>query len=369
MDTMPWNYWTEDGKAKPETTEILTALESVLKRNPNHPGACHYFIHAVEASPNPECGLAAAHRLRNLVSARGTWCICPATFTCAWDNTTKRRFATNARWPRTKPISSVRTPRGCIRRCIILTIFISSRTARAWKGAVPRQLRAGRKLAAKITKMEIEHMPMAQWLKATPYFVLARFGHWDQLLHEPKPDADWLYVNAMWHFVRGMAFIRTDKLADAEREFAKLEKIAGDEKLKSLEMPDFPGATLVGVAAKLLSAELAVQRGETDAHLRGLQEAVAAQDKLPYMEPPFWYFPIRHSKRRARSGRPLRRGGKGLSPGPQAPPGEWLVAIRIASMSAGSGKNTRRGELREEIPRSLEARRPDADEFVLLELI
>src|SRR5271155_4198455 len=71
MDTMPWSYWTEDGKPKPNTEEVLAALESVMKRKPDHPGACHYYIHAVEASPNPERGLAAAHRLRNLVPGAG----------------------------------------------------------------------------------------------------------------------------------------------------------------------------------------------------------------------------------------------------------------------------------------------------------
>src|SRR5262245_20936076 len=71
MDTMPWSYWTEEGKPKPATEEVLAALESVLRRQPDHLGACHYYIHAVEASPNPERGLAAAHRLRDLVPGAG----------------------------------------------------------------------------------------------------------------------------------------------------------------------------------------------------------------------------------------------------------------------------------------------------------
>src|SRR5437763_2611101 len=71
MDTMPWNYWAEDGKPKPETAEALAALEGVLAKHPNHVGACHYYIHAVEASPHPERGLAAAHRLRDLVPGAG----------------------------------------------------------------------------------------------------------------------------------------------------------------------------------------------------------------------------------------------------------------------------------------------------------
>src|SRR5205085_4484219 len=71
MDTMPWNYWLPDGQPKPETAEVIATLEDVLKRNPDHPGANHYYIHAVEASPHPERGLAPAHRLRHLVPGAG----------------------------------------------------------------------------------------------------------------------------------------------------------------------------------------------------------------------------------------------------------------------------------------------------------
>jgi tetratricopeptide (TPR) repeat protein len=113
------------------------------------------------------------------------------------------------------------------------------------------------------------------------------------VLREPQPESGALFETAMGHYARGLAFTRKRQPVEAEAEAARLAKVAPDKALAALETPEFPGASVVRLARAILTAELAGLRGETEPRLRGLEEAVRLQDKLPYMEPPFWYFPIR----------------------------------------------------------------------------
>jgi tetratricopeptide (TPR) repeat protein len=293
MDTMPWNYWTEEGKPKPETEEILATLESVLRRQPDHFGACHYYIHAVEASPNPELGLAAAHRLAGLVPGAGHLVHMPSHIYLRLGNyheasrCNERAIAVDEGYIARYRVKGMYPAMYFTHNIQFLAYSTSMEGRRA------DSVQAARKATAGITKMDIEHMPMTQWVKATPLYTLLRFGLWDEVLREPEPDPGWLYVSAMWHYARGTAFGRKNQLPEAEREATALDKIAQDKALEALELPNFPGASLVRIARTVLAAELAGLRGNQDARCAGLEEAVRLQDKLPYMEPPFWYMPIR----------------------------------------------------------------------------
>ncbi len=136
-------------------------------------------------------------------------------------------------------------------------------------------------------------MPRTQWVKATPLTALVRVGRWEEVLAEPKPDAEWLYVTAIWHYARGLALLRLGRASEATREANALDKIIQDPAIEKLELPNFPGASLMRLARVVLAAEVAGAAGDADARRRGLEEAVALQDKVPYMEPAFWYFPTR----------------------------------------------------------------------------
>jgi tetratricopeptide (TPR) repeat protein len=293
MDTMPWAYWTEDGKPKPETEEILIALESVLKRNPDHLGACHYYIHAVESSPNPEKGLPAAQRLRDLAPAAGHLVHMPSHIYLRLGQyhdaslCNERAVAVDEEYARKYQVKSMYTAMYLTHNIHFLSYSTSMEGRRA------DSLRAARKAADAITRKDIEAMPMTQWIESWPLVMLVRFGEWDQILREPKPDDDWLFVNAMWHYARGIAFVRRRNLADADKAASALNEIANGKDIEKLELPDFPGPAATRTAQAVLNAELAGLRGNVDARLAGLAEAVKLQDKLPYMEPPFWYFSIR----------------------------------------------------------------------------
>lgn len=293
MDTMPWSYWTEDGQPKPETVEVLAALERVLQAAPNHPGACHYYVHAVEASPHPEKGLAAAHRLRDLVPGAGHLVHMPSHIYLRVGQY-HEASACNER--------AVAADEAYIAKHNVKTLyagmyyshnlhFLSYSTA--LEGRSADSIRAARKADGVVPDEAAMHMPEGQWVKAAPVLALARFGQWGEVLREPEPACDLAFTTAMWHHARGLALARAGKLDDAAREAAALEKLADGKEVAALETPHFPGASIVRLARAVLAAELAGARGERDTMLRGLEAAVGAQDKLPYMEPPYWYFPLR----------------------------------------------------------------------------
>jgi tetratricopeptide (TPR) repeat protein len=290
MDTMPWKYWTPDGKPKPATEEVLAALESVLQRQPDHLGACHYYIHAVEASPNPERGLAAAHRLRDLVPGAGHLVHMPSHIYLRLGNyheaslCNERAIAVDEAYITRYQVKGMYPAMYFTHNIHFLSYSTSM------EGRSADSIQAARKAASALTKKDIEHVPMTQWIKAAPLLALVRFGHWDEILREPRPDSDWLYVTAMWHYARGMAFVRTRQLAEAEHEAAALTKLAQGKGIDALELADFPGASLTRIARVVLAAEVA---GKEQARLSGLEEAVRLQDKISYMEPPFWYFSTR----------------------------------------------------------------------------
>jgi tetratricopeptide (TPR) repeat protein len=293
MDTMPWSYWTEEGKPKPATEEVLATLESVLKRQPDHPGANHYYIHAVEASPNPERGLAAAHRLRDLIPGAGHLVHMPShIYLRVGDYHEASRCNERAIAADEAYITrhGVKGPYSTM--YYTHNIHFLSYSA-GLEGRSADAIREGRRAAARLTPHDLEHMPMLHGVVATPLLALARFGCWDEVLRAEQPGCEAPYETAIWHYARGLAFVRKRQLAEAEGEAAGLEKAAQDKALEALEMPDFPGASLVRLARTVLTAEIAGLRGEPEARLRGLEEAVRLQDRLPYMEPPYWYFPVR----------------------------------------------------------------------------
>src|SRR5438445_2911310 len=185
MDTMPWKYW-EDGRPKPETVEVLTALEGVLAKHPNHAGACHYYIHAVEASPHPERGLAAAHRLRDLVPGAGHLVHMPSHIYLRVGDY-HEAAACNER--------AVAADEAYIGRHKVTSMYAAMYYphnlhflwyALAMEGRSDESLRVARKVAS----LPVPHgmdMPEIHWVRAAPLAALARFGRWDDILREPDP--------------------------------------------------------------------------------------------------------------------------------------------------------------------------------------
>jgi tetratricopeptide (TPR) repeat protein len=299
MDTMPWNYWTHDRTPKPETEEILTALRYVMARDPNHPGANHFYIHTVEAGPNPEFGLPAADRLRNYAPTAGHLVHMPAHIYIRvgqYDDAVRVNEL------------AVKADRAYIRRCQALGFYPGVYYPHNIHFLWWAQLFEGRSKDALRTANEAATYAVDNYcgpkkafeaprLRHLPWLTLLRFGRYDEVLviAQPPNTNDFLVDRALWHFSRGLALAALKNGSGAERESTALAAIAASEEIRKLSSPVFPAADTIGVASLWLAGKTAGAKGDTRGMVEQLEKAVAAEEAMPYMEPSFWPIPVRPS--------------------------------------------------------------------------
>ncbi len=294
MDLMPWSYWTEDGQPKPQTQEVINTLESVLKRNPNHPGAIHYYIHTVEASPHPERAEAGADRLRNLVPGSGHLVHMPSHIYLRIGRYHDAAIANQKAMKADEAFLADSQPKGIYSALyypLNIHFFWSSASV---EGRSSAAIAAARKLVAKVSPQQVKQMPGAEIFLPTPYFSLVQFGKWDEALTEPKPSAEFPYATAMWHYARGMAWAAKGRLDNAQREQSSLQNLLSSQGSK-IKTASFPAMSLIEIATHLLDAKIANLSNKSSQAISEYQAAVKIQDNLPYMEPPYWYYPVRQS--------------------------------------------------------------------------
>ena len=297
MDTMPWDYWTRDRTPKPETEEILAALRFVMSRQPDHPGANHFYIHAVEAGPNPELGLPAADRLTGYAPAAGHLVHMPSHIYMRVGQYQEAVLA-NER--------AAQADRAYIQHCRALGYYPGAYYPHNLHFLWWAELFEGRSQAALRTALEAaafardnacgpQKAVEAPRLRHLPWLTLARFGRWNDLLAVEQPPAtnDFLVDRALWHFSRGLAHAAQGDTDLATREQQLLSTITSSPAARELSTPAFPVADTLTVASEWLSGKAALARGEAASGIAHLERAVAAEDAMPYMEPSFWPFPVR----------------------------------------------------------------------------
>lgn len=297
MNTMPWDYWTHDRTPKPETEEILGALRYVMARDPDHPGANHFYIHAVEAGPNPEWGLPAADRLRTYAPAAGHLVHMPSHIYMRVGQYADAVAANEL---------AVRADRDYIRHCRALgfypgVYFPHNLHFLWWAQAFDGRSRAALRTAEQAAAYALDNYcgPKkaleAPRLRHLPWLTLARFGRWNDVLAVSQPPAtnDFLVDRALWHFTRGLAFAALHNPTSAEHEHLALAQLALGESAKHLNSPQFPAADTLLVATHWLAGKVAGAKGIPAAMVEHLRQAAAAEDAMPYMEPSFWPFPVR----------------------------------------------------------------------------
>jgi tetratricopeptide (TPR) repeat protein len=295
MDLRPWDLWAADGSPQPGTAEIVATLEAVLARDPQHPGANHYYIHAVEASAAPERGLESAKRLHDLVPGAGHLVHMPShiymrvgRYADAADANV-RAIAVDERY-----IASAK-PAGMYPMMYYPHNVDFLWNAASMEGRSADTIGAARKIAAMVPAEAVRQMPDIENAHVAPLFALARFGRWDEILKEPAPADDLPFATGTWHYARGLAFARTGRLAEADAELAALGKTVaatpGDRPLQQVNKQK----TVLGLADAVLAGEIAAAHGRTADAVRELRKAVRIQDGLRYMEPPPWYYPVRQS--------------------------------------------------------------------------
>ena len=291
MDTMPWDYWMPDGQPKPATEKILTALESVLDREPTHPGANHYYIHAVEAV-EPQKAESAADRLRDLNLDAGHLVHMPSHIYARIGRYHDAAVANERAIEVDEAYIAREKPEG-----IYPELYYPHNIHFLWFGASMEgrsqvALDAARKLVDRVSLEAVRVLPSLEPFFTIPLLTLAQFGQWEAILDEPQPPTEFLYLTAMWHYARGLAFARLERLDKARTEATGLTSI-----LKTGELMDagVPFASLARIAQTLLAGEIAGLEGRTAQMLEHFQTAVELQDAIPYMEPPFWYYPTRQT--------------------------------------------------------------------------
>lgn len=300
MDKNPWNYWEADGSPRPFTPELLAALESVLERDPDHPLALHLYIHATEASPNPQRAEDAADRLRFLVPAAGHLVHMPG-------HTYIRigRYADAVAANRRAEAADEAYITTCRAQGIYPLGYYPHNShfrwvAAAFAGMSEEAIAAAKKVRAQVSRPEVAHLHSSQdWghlqhYDASPLFAWARFGRWDEILAEPEPAPDLLYSRAIRHYARGLALLRTGSADAAPAELAAIDSILEDPTLGEWKIAGFNSyEKVLTLARNVLAGEIAAASGRIDEAVASLQRALEYEDALIYQEPPDWYVPVR----------------------------------------------------------------------------
>jgi len=297
MNTMPWDYWLKDRSPKPETEEAFAALRYVIQRDPNHPGANHFFIHAVEAGPHPEQGIPSADRLTGYAPQAGHLVHMPSHIYMRVGQYADAELANKL---------AVKADRSYIRHCAAQGFYPGAYYphnehflwyATLFQGRSADALANARKTAEVALENYCGPKKAVEGprLRHLPWLTLARFGRWDEVLKVPQPPMtnDFLIDRAMWHFSRGLAFAARKQTDQASRELAEMSKLVNSKEAEKLNNPAFPATAMLVIAEQWLAGKVAQAGGNTAAAIEHLQKAVKGEDEMPYMEPSYWPLPVR----------------------------------------------------------------------------
>ena len=301
MDLQPWDYYDAQLQPKGNTATIVATLESVLARDPNHAGALHLYVHAVEASANPQRGVVAADRLRALIPGSGHLVHMPAHIYSRvgrWHDAVlanqRAIEADNAYLDTCRGNTRGLYPLGYVPHNHHFLWFAAS-----MEGASEVAHEAALQTAARVNLPELMRQPGFAGLQhywMTPWFDRVRFGRWNEIVEQPNPAPDLPYVTAIWHYAQAMADVRQGRLESASRHHAELARLAADPAMEKLTVWDrYSLANAARIAERTVAAELALARKDQEAAIAALREAVEIEDRIPYDEPPGWHAPVRQT--------------------------------------------------------------------------
>ena len=293
MDLNPWKFWAPDGTPAAGTLELVAVLERVLARAPDHTGANHYYIHAVEASPHPEKALPSARRLATLAPSAGHLVHMPAH---VYIRTGNYLEAAHANVEAAKADERLAATGGDSLPFYLIGYYGHNLHFLAISNAFAGNSRDALSAARKLYEVEaprIKEVPYVDGFLMTPALVLVDFARWDEILSLPEPAFEAPITGAMWHLARTLAFAAKGQADDAQAEstqFAEAAKVLS----KTIEYGNNNAEMLALVARPYLDGRLAMMAGNTAAAITYFRQAVAAEDALNYDEPPGWYLPSRN---------------------------------------------------------------------------
>lgn len=294
MDLRPWDLWTETGRPQPGTPRILKTLERVLEMAPRHPGANHLYIHVVESSPNPERGIAAANRLRDLVPGSGHLVHMPShidVLTGSWAKAADQNV---------KAIASDRayrkeSPDQGFYQLYMIHNYHMLAFASMMEGRFETALASAREVVESVPDdYKRQEAALVDPFMGATYDVLKRFGRWQDILDEPPPPDYLPITTAMWRYSRGLAHAALGNIPEAEAQREAFQA-ARDRVPYDALLAINRAHHMLDIAALMLDGEIAYHRGDIEDAVEKLRAGIELEDTLLYMEPPEWIQPVRHT--------------------------------------------------------------------------
>ena len=295
MNTMPWNYWTEEGAPREDTKKVISRLESVLKREPNHPLAIHLYIHTVEASKSPERAERAADRLGDLIPGAGHLVHMPAHI--YW-RVGRYHDASNAN------IEAAKVDERYIAQCnaqgFYPALYYPHNIHFLWaastmEGRSKLSIESALKVSKYIHDDQIKKFPTIEFFKTIPLLSYVRFQKWEEILSFPMPGEQYKFSQGITHYAKGVAKASSGKTQEAILDQLKIIPLKNSSEVRTLIKGGQPAGLLLDIANELLKGEINLSLNNFSKATKHFAEAVRIQDTLSYTEPPFWYYPTRQS--------------------------------------------------------------------------
>ncbi|WP_333877574.1 tetratricopeptide repeat protein [Flavobacterium sp.] len=298
MNLHPWDLYDKKGNPKPWTPEIETLLEQILKKNPKHVGANHFYIHAVESSNTPERGNAAAERFdKGLVPGSGHLIHMPSHIYIRTGAYHKGTLANINAVKKDSVYVTMCHAQGAYPLAYYPHNFHFLAGTATLEGNYKWAMYGANETANHVhpKTMTEPGWSTLQHYYVIPYYVAVKFGQWDEVLQMKLVSDTLKYPSAVAHYAKGMAYLGKKDIVKAKSELKKLESLANDVAMKKMTIWEINSMyDILQIAVRVLKGEISASEGKYPQSIALLKEAVAIEDKLNYNEPPDWFFSVRH---------------------------------------------------------------------------
>lgn len=294
MDLQPWGYWMPDDKPYEGIAEAVNITEQILTVNPKHPGALHMHIHLMESTQTPERAEKSADILLPLVPEAG--------HLVHMTSHIYQRVGRYADAIKSNQMA-IAVDENYLAECqnkkgLYATTYYPHNVQFLWYAATldgqsQLAIETARKTASKVDDAKLNEVPITALFRVTPYWALARFGHWQEILQEPAPPDSSLFLTGSWHYVRGLAQVATQQIPQAKQELKKLHIVLERLSKNDPVISKNSAGSILHVASEVLTGEIAAAKNQFDQAISHLDKAVRLNDALLYTEPPEFHFPPR----------------------------------------------------------------------------
>jgi tetratricopeptide (TPR) repeat protein len=295
MNTVPWNYWDAEGNPSPNIAEAKIALEKAMILNPENPGAHHYYIHMVEL-PNPDLAVASADKLGGLMPAAGHIVHMPSHIYIRVG-----RYLDAVKVNEAAILADEDYISQCYSQGMYPLGYYPHNIHFLWSAATllgdsKVAIDAAKKTAEKVPAGELITLPFLQNFASVPLLAYTRFGKWNEILTTPSPNAQIKHLKLIWHYARGIAFVRKNNPKEAQEELEAIQEMINDPEMENLIAAGFDNSTAIArVAYEVVAGELASLNGNLPKAIAHLKKAIELEDGLVYTEPAAWYIPTRQN--------------------------------------------------------------------------